>query len=190
MAQQRQTKTEERIRTALTVLLPKKGIEGVSVSDIAREAGINRGTFYAHYVDKYDLMDKQVEAVIGELTRIVLAPVEDGGELIPREGVLHALRYVQEHYAFMAALTGNGTSAQMRERMKDVIGELLEGSARRRGLALSFGGIPYAYGREMLLSSTTSAIWLWLATGCKETPEELTDIIWTNKSLSPEELLA
>lgn len=190
MAQIRHTKTEARIRDALTTLLPDRGIEGISVSDIARTAGINRATFYAHYVDKYDLMDKQVDAVVTELTRIVMTTSEENGEVIPRQGVLHALRYVRDNYAFLSALTGRGTNMQMRERVKELIGNLLEASARKRGLALSFGGIPYDYGREMLLSGTTSALWLWVARGCTEPPEEITDIIWRSKALSPEELLA
>lgn len=189
MVQQRQTKTEGRIREALTRLLPKKGVEGISVSDIAREAGINRGTFYAHYVDKYDLMEKQIEAIATDLTHIVLDS-QDDGELVPYRGVLQALHYVRDNYAFLAAITSNGTNVQMREHVKDLIRDLLEESARRRGLSLSFGGIPQDYGREMVLSSTTSVLWLWLAKGCKEPPEEIADIIWKGKGSSPEELLA
>lgn len=54
----RQTKTELKLQQALTELLPTKGLANMTVSDICRTAGINRGTFYAHYIDKYDLVDK------------------------------------------------------------------------------------------------------------------------------------
>lgn len=54
----RQTKTELKLQQALTELLPTKGLASMTVSDICRTAGINRGTFYAHYIDKYDLVDK------------------------------------------------------------------------------------------------------------------------------------
>lgn len=189
MAQVRRTRTERRIREALTRLLPERGIDGISVSDIAREAGINRGTFYAHYVDKYDLMNKQVDGVVEELRRIVLEP-DAGEDLIPYEGVLQALRYVRDNREFVAAITGNGENARIRERMKALLGELIEGSARQRGLSLSYGGVPHDYGREMLLASTTSVLWLWISKGCVEPPEQIADLIWRGKGLSPEELLA
>ena len=43
--QKRKTTTKSDLKEALTRLLKKKDFEAISVSDIAREAGVNRGTF-------------------------------------------------------------------------------------------------------------------------------------------------
>lgn len=40
----------------------------------------------------------------------------------------------------------------------------------------------------MLLSGITSVFWLWLSKGCPESPADITEIVWTHKTLSPEEL--
>lgn len=192
MATTRQTKTEHKLQQALIKLLPAKGLSGMTVSDICRTARINRGTFYAHYVDKYDLVEKQIEKITDDLRQIVLDS-DDGSdindEIIPQRRVLDALRYVQKDYALIAALTGNGTNMELRDRIQEVIGELLEQSARSHGLTLSYGGVPADYGRAMVLSGITSVIWLWIRKGCTETPEEIALIVWTNKSSSPQELL-
>lgn len=188
----RQTKTELKLQQALTELLPTKGLASMTVSDICRTAGINRGTFYAHYIDKYDLVDKQVERLTDDLKRIVFAPgggIANDHELIPQQRVLEVLRYVKDDYALIAALIGNGTNMELRERVQEIIGELLEQSARRHGLTLSYGGVPADYGRAMVLSGITSVIWLWIKKGCVEPPEEISRIVWTNKSCSPQELL-
>ena len=103
--------------------------------------------------------------------------------------VATVLRYVKDDYALIAALTGNGTNMELRERVQEIIGELLEQSARRHGLTLSYGGVPADYGRAMVLSGITSVIWLWIKKGCVEPPEEISRIVWTNKSCSPQELL-
>lgn len=192
MTSTRQTKTESKLQRALIELLPTKGLSGMTVSDICRTAGINRGTFYAHYVDKYDLVEKQVQKIADDLKQIILSPSNDPDatdEIIPQQRVLAALRYARDDYALIAALTGNGTNMELRDRIQEIIGELLEQSARAHGLQLSYGGAPADYGRVMVLSGITSVIWLWLKKGCTEPPEEIVKIVWTNKSYSPQELL-
>jgi AcrR family transcriptional regulator len=39
------------------------GFAAVTVRDIAQRAGINRATLYRHYHDKFDLLDRYVQAV-------------------------------------------------------------------------------------------------------------------------------
>ena len=64
MTQKRKTTTKSDLKEALTRLLEKKDFEAISVSDIAREAGVNRGTFYLHYVDKFDMMDQLIDEIL------------------------------------------------------------------------------------------------------------------------------
>lgn len=190
MAEHRKTKTEGRIRAALTHLLRTKGLEGLTVSDVSREAGINRGTFYAHYVDKYDLVQKQIEAVGGELSEILLAEPQqyhdNECEIIPYDRILAAMEYMHENHEFMGALTNDGKDMRLQAYVKDVIGELLELQAARIGKTTpSFCGLPHDYGREVLLSNTVAIIWLWLRKGCAESPQEITDIIFKAKDIAP-----
>ena len=192
MAQRRKTKTEQRIREALTHLLRTKGFEALTVSDVAREAGINRGTFYAHYTDKFDLLNKQIELAIAELTDILLAPSPEppGDDLVPRVNVLRALCYVRDNYSFVSALTKDGTDSRLETHVKDALEQLIEREARRYpAFTLSYRGLPRDYGRTVLLSSITAIIWLWIRKACTETPEQICDIIFANKNLSPMELL-
>lgn len=51
-------KTRKAIKEALLKLIDKKGYERITIQDIANEAMINRNTFYLHYTDKIDLLDK------------------------------------------------------------------------------------------------------------------------------------
>ncbi|MCO4612962.1 transcriptional regulator, TetR family [Streptococcus infantarius subsp. infantarius] len=46
----RQTETKNYLRQSLAKLLLEKRFEVISVSDLTKTAGINRGTFYLHYV--------------------------------------------------------------------------------------------------------------------------------------------
>lgn len=53
-------KTKKLIKDSFLELLEEKGYSKVTVTDITNRAMINRNTFYLHYVDKEDLIDKLI----------------------------------------------------------------------------------------------------------------------------------
>ncbi|MDP9579745.1 TetR/AcrR family transcriptional regulator [Priestia megaterium] len=50
-------RTRQLILDAFVLLLGKKDFTSITVSDITKQATINRATFYAHFSDKYTLLD-------------------------------------------------------------------------------------------------------------------------------------
>ena len=59
---------------ALCTLVKDRPLQKISVRDITEEAMVNRSTFYAHFVDKYDLFT----VAIGERMRHDLATILSG----------------------------------------------------------------------------------------------------------------
>jgi len=53
-------RTRSLILQSFIEILPEKGFQSVSVQDITDKAGINRATFYAHFPDKYALLDHSI----------------------------------------------------------------------------------------------------------------------------------
>ena len=53
-------KTKESIEQAFLSLLEKKPLQKISIVELAREARINKGTFYLHYTDIFDLYQKTI----------------------------------------------------------------------------------------------------------------------------------
>ena len=51
-------RTKRAIRDAFFVLVAEKGFDAVTVKDITDHAMISRNTFYLHYEDKFDLLNK------------------------------------------------------------------------------------------------------------------------------------
>lgn len=56
----RARRTRKAIEDAFVELIEENGYAGVSVTEIARKAGVSRNTFYLHYSSKEDLTDKFV----------------------------------------------------------------------------------------------------------------------------------
>ncbi len=56
MAEDRRVKrSQQALQDALIELLSRRALQDITVNAIAEQADVNRSTFYAHYVDKYDL---------------------------------------------------------------------------------------------------------------------------------------
>jgi AcrR family transcriptional regulator len=53
-------RTHMLIEQAFLHVVAEKGFQAVSVQDITEKAGVNRATFYAHFPDKYALLDYSV----------------------------------------------------------------------------------------------------------------------------------
>ena len=52
------TRTHKLLVDAFVALLSEKDFEDITVQDIAARATVNRATFYAHFTDKYALVDE------------------------------------------------------------------------------------------------------------------------------------
>ena len=185
MVRQRQTKTEAKIKAAFTTLVKNKGFDAMTVSDLAREADINRGTFYMHYVDKFDLRDQLLDDVIADLAAILIPESDDDNEpldvedIIKSRNLVSAMRYLKRDYAFFDAISGSGNDMQL----------LLGQVSRLRKAPDDTPGIPGEYAMEILVSSTSSILWLWLRRGCQESPETISGIIERSKSIAPVDIL-
>ena len=60
-------KTKRNIKHALSDLLQTKPLDKITVTEIARTAEINKGTFYLHYTDIDDLYSEFIHDVISDM---------------------------------------------------------------------------------------------------------------------------
>lgn len=64
-------KTRQLIRDAFVSLVDEKGFKSITVNDISDQAMINRSTFYLHYTDKFDLLQKLVSEAIQNILCLI-----------------------------------------------------------------------------------------------------------------------
>ncbi len=92
-------RTRQLLEHALIELSVEKGYEKVTVQDIVDRANVGRTTFYAHYQDKEELLNKSLAGFIGSLLQ-ELEQESDQSELLP---VLTIFRHVAEIAPFYLA---------------------------------------------------------------------------------------
>ena len=194
--QRRNTRTEAAIKSAFITLMKQKGLAAMTVSDIARLANINRGTFYTHYTDKFDLCQQLIDDAQNDLTAIMRSSISNNRrnehgttEVITYDTILACLQYIKQDYPFFDAISHSGNDMALYNKCKDMLAELLIMESAHINHYPQFADIPPVYAKEMLASSAMSAIWLWLKRGCMEPPETIAHLIDTAKHLAPMDLL-
>lgn len=76
-------KTRTQLRKCLSRLLESKRIQNITVKELAQMADINRGTFYLHYNDVYDLLDHIQHDLLKDFEDILTQIEPDADNLVP-----------------------------------------------------------------------------------------------------------
>lgn len=56
-------KTKRNIEEAMVRLLEKESFDQITTVELAQESGISRSSFYTHYRDKYDMIERYQQAL-------------------------------------------------------------------------------------------------------------------------------
>lgn len=73
-------RTRQLLQQAFLDLFQEKRFASISVQDIAERATVNRATFYAHFEDKYDLMDSIIREQFQQIVTSKLPAAPGWGE--------------------------------------------------------------------------------------------------------------
>lgn len=174
--QKRKTTTKTDLKGALTRLLREKDFEAISVSDITREAGVNRGTFYLHYVDKFDMMDK----LIDEILQNILILLKEGNPKNKEEafpGIVKIFEYLKEDFDFIHAMTLNRFNYTTK-LIHDFLYELTKQITPIQETIQSVYPLPADYATEVFIYSNSAIFIHWIQKGAVESPEEIAKIFF------------
>lgn len=137
----RAIRTRQLIVDAFTQLIKMKNFGQISVKDITGLATINRATFYAHFVDKYDLLDVVLTEETSEVMKTYFTCQEPLSEDLMKRMFLSI---VDIHHAFNThCRRGYNTFTHMIEekvkaQLERIFESLLEGH-KLDAILLSWG---------------------------------------------------
>ena len=67
-------RTKVNFKKALLSLMQEKSFHDITITEIVRTADYNRGTFYAHYDKREDLLDEIIEEMFEKMTEAYRKP--------------------------------------------------------------------------------------------------------------------
>lgn len=181
----RVVRTKESIRDALVELIDEKGFEAITVKDITTRAKINRGTFYSHYQDKYDLMVKCEEEFMNDIAEMILKKVPNitvDQETIPQSTTPFTILasffdYLKQNRKFMKALLGPKGDAMFQTKLKDFMWKNLFERNKNPLIKQERLLVPSEYFVSYVASAYIGVIQQWLNSDRGESPQEMARIL-------------
>lgn len=159
----RRKESMEKIEKVFINLLQTKEIQEISVSDICKGAELNRSTFYANYIDIYDLADKIRDKLEEDFRSLFKEEEIQENENF---GALKLFRHIRENQLFYRTYFKLGYDNKHQALIYDI--------ARAEK---DFNNKHLAYHIEFFKSGFNAIVKKWLEGGCQESPEDMTEII-------------
>jgi AcrR family transcriptional regulator len=91
-------RTRHLLQQAFWELMHEKGFSAISIQDIAERATLNRATFYAHFDDKYQLLDSIVQDQFHQRVTKHLPPIPKWEESTLRILIRGVLEFFREFH--------------------------------------------------------------------------------------------
>ena len=159
---QRRKDSQSKIEKAFVELLQTREIKNITVSDIIKLTGLNRSTFYANYIDIFDLADKTREKLETEFNSLFA----DYDYFNERTGALKMFTHIKENQIFY------NTYFKLCYDDKHLISIYDKRRAEQEHMDSNL-----KYHIEFFRNGLNAIIKLWLANGCKESPEEMAEVL-------------
>ncbi len=158
----RRRESQEKIEKAFIQLLQTRDIKEIYVSDIIKTTGLNRSTFYANYIDIFDLADKIREKLQNEFSSLFA----DYDYFNEHTGALKMFTHIKDNQLFYK------TYFKLCYDDKHLITFYDKSRAQKEQVDSNI-----KYHIEFFRNGLNAIIKLWLEGGCVESPEELAEVL-------------
>ncbi len=158
----RRRESVEKIEKAFMELLVNRELKEIYVSDICKLTGINRSTFYANFEDVYDLADKIKEKLEEEFSELFENYDTENNYF----GAITMFRHIKDNQLFYKTYFKLGYDENHPVMIYDL------------ERAKKHFDVKYVdYHIEFFRHGINAIIKMWLSGGCKESPEEMEEIL-------------
>lgn len=175
-------RTRLAIQNALVALIKEKGLDAITVRDIVTLANINRGTFYLHYKDKYDLLEQTEAEILQDIQNLFMqakatrAEETNGTEQL-QQLLIQILGYVKDHAELMHAILGLQGKYSFITRFQRTVEKNLNLEILA-GLKVDKFLVPKEYLIAYVLHANLGVLQAWLAGNCQEPPREIARVLF------------
>ncbi|WP_373483407.1 TetR/AcrR family transcriptional regulator [Acetobacterium sp.] len=164
-------KTEQQLQTGLAQLLLEKSVEKITVSELSDLVDINRGTFYLHYKDVFDMLDQIENEIFIDFCTLLNRYASIFERSNTRPFLIDAFRFIAENDEMLHVLLCKPGHLAFLNRLQAVFKENFFEHWLEKYHPKVSPQIEYFY--SYILSGCMGIMIQWLNTGMKESPEQM-----------------
>ncbi|MBQ7906896.1 MAG: TetR/AcrR family transcriptional regulator [Clostridia bacterium] len=164
--------TAAKMNGALFRLIDRKDFEDITVSEVCKEAGVNRSTFYAHYDNTYDLLketrDNFVSSCLSQYSEKELeSDIRDMRveEFVSERYILPYLKFVKENKRFFKIFISNAKDFDTDDLYDLLLERLWIPSCQKRGIN---DKTLITYMSKFYLNGLTAIVNQWISNDCED----------------------
>ena len=166
-------RTQRLLKNGLTQLMKEKPIQKISVKELTDLVNLNRGTFYLHYKDIYDLMEQLENDMLDEFVSITDSHTATDMNGHPFPLLLDLFTFLKKNQEFTHILLIENREQHFGDKLKDLL--------RKR--CLNDWTLIFAKASEescelyssFILSGCIGIIENWICTGATQSPEVIAE---------------
>ncbi|WP_455675505.1 TetR/AcrR family transcriptional regulator C-terminal domain-containing protein [Pradoshia sp.] len=174
-------KTKQLIQKSFIKILERKSFDSITIGEITKTAKINRGTFYLHFQDKFDLLDQIEQQLFMELgihlDKLQSNYLPQQTFVKQQEQLASALfGFIEIHAPLLKIFLGNHGRAGFHMRFRDAFSEKVRVNLEQNESFKEVLKVPIEYFLSFITSAFLGLIEQWVENGLDKTPQEMTEL--------------
>lgn len=166
--------TEQKIQQTLLKILKSKNFDKVTVREICSDAQINRSTFYAHYLDVYDLIEKTESSLHKELASSFADGSIDTDNFLNSTYLTIFLQHIYDNKNFYRVCLKTRKSYPIQQGFEHIFNAIVKPYCEKTGLK-SQNEMMYFF--VYFQAGFTTMLKRWVENDFQESPDELAEIM-------------
>lgn len=165
---------EIRMEAAMLELMKHTEFEKITVKKICEKANVNRSTFYAHFIDIYDMLEKMESHLHVELLNSLPKGSMPEQMMFLEELTIPFLQFIKRHQYFYQIALKTRTEFPLKQGFDGMWNNVIKPKCQQAGIFLESEMMYYFV---YFQSGFTNILKRWLEQGCMESEEEISRLL-------------
>lgn len=168
-------KTKKVLKESLSTLLLQKNLNNITVQELVNLADVNRGTFYLHYRDIYDMLSQIEAEMLYDLDTISKlfppAMLKDS----PKPYISAMLEYIADNQTFCKMLLGPYGDMAFVEKLKKLVEDRCLYYLKENNSGID--PQRYQYFAAFTVAGCIGLVQTWMGNDMQPHPQELAQVV-------------
>lgn len=169
-------KTKRKLKTGLLSLLKEKPPSNIKVKELCELVDINRGTFYYHYTDIFDMINKIEEEFFEDFAGIIMdIDKREIEQIDPYYIIEKVFEFFDKNAELSSVLIGPNGDISFLNRLKEFVNDKCSEAWSVAGSHM--GDAEFKLFNSFIINGYIGLLETWLQTGRKESPKYMANFV-------------